>query len=94
MTIKDHPISEEMCLPKEFVGRGEVKNFKFRYHIGNSRAFIYEVIKEGRPPYYEVFRAVWSSRFGKYKYPTSKSFGKWAWWCPTLDKALQKYNEL
>lgn len=81
-------------LPTEFVGRGEVKNFKFRRRIGNPRAFVYQVDTNYPSTHYEVFLAKWSPKFKKLSYPGSKSFGKWAWSFTSYPKALVKFNEL
>lgn len=80
-------------LPTEFVGKGEVKHAKFRLHIANSQAFVYEVDFLGSK-YYEVFKRVVHRKYKMVSYPSSKSFGKWAWWYPTLEKAMIKFNEL
>jgi hypothetical protein len=80
-------------LEKEFIGRGEVRGFKFTLLYGNSRAFVYKVVNQGSE-YYEVFRRKENTKYGVISYPSSKAFGIWAWYCSTLDKAMAKFNEL
>jgi len=80
-------------LRKEFSGNGEVRGYKFTQISQTSRAFIYEVsFGDGR--HYEVFKKRLNSRFGCFSYPTSKSFGIWAWTYDKLEKAIEKFNQL
>lgn len=80
-------------LKKEFLGIGEVKGYKFSQIYKTSQAFIYEVSYD-RGKHYEVFKRRVNSRFGCISYPTSKGFGIWAWTYSTLDKAIEKFNQL
>jgi len=80
-------------LKKEFIGTGEVKGFNFTQIRCANRVFLYEV-NTGDTKYYEVFKKVLNRRFGGISYPTSKSFGVWAWAYSTYDKALDKFNEI
>lgn len=80
-------------LKKHFLGRGEVKGFKFTQITCTNRAFLYE-INTGDAVYYEVFKSRQNKRFGVVSYPTSKAFGHWAWTYQNLDKAIYKFNLL
>lgn len=80
-------------LEKTFIGRGEVKGFKFEQLFANSRAFVYKVDNHIQT-YYEVFLRKQNTKFGTISYPRSKSFGLWAWWYSNLDKAMAKFNQL
>lgn len=82
-----------ISLKQEFLGTGEVKGFKFRQIMVAKRAFLYEV-DTGSIKYYEVFRKVINHRFACISYPRSKSFGIWAWNYPSLEKAINKFNQL
>lgn len=80
-------------LPKHFIGRGEVRKFKFTRIRCAERAFIYEV-DTGDSKYYEVFKKRRNRRFGNVSYPTSNAFGIWAWVFVTLEHAEKKFKEL
>ena len=81
-------------IPKEFDGIGEVKGKHFSGIISNDNAYLYECTGENFNPHYEVFRARKNNRFGVISYPTSKSFGKWAWTFNSLEQAMEKFNEI
>ena len=75
-------------LPMEFVGVGEVRDFKFRQIERTAFGYIYEVVMpESGLRHWEVFRRMENERFGCVSYPKSKSFGAWAWTCDTLEGA-------
>lgn len=80
-------------LPKEFIGKGEVRGFKFKLLITNPDTYLYEVTYEGQK-HYEVFLRKMHRRFGHVMYPKSKAFGKWAWHFGYLDKAEKKFYSL
>jgi hypothetical protein len=80
-------------LEKTFIGRGEVKGFKFEQLFANLQAFVYKV-DNGSRTYYEVFLRKENTQFGTISYPSSKAFGLWAWWYGNLDKAMAKFNQL
>ena len=80
-------------LQKEFIGKGEVKGFKFRLISKADRAYLYEV-DTGNTKYYEVFRKVINRRFACVSYPTSNSFGIWSWNCKSLVEAYKKFEKL
>jgi len=80
-------------LEKHFIGRGEVRGFKFTQLQATNSAFLYKVESSG-VIYYEVFRKRVNARFGNVSYPTSKAFGKWAWTFRDLNDAEEKFNKL
>ena len=78
-------------LPVEFVGVGEVRDFKFRQIENTAFGYIYEVVMpESGLRHWEVFRRMENVRFGCVSYPKSKSFGAWAWCCDSLAKARER----
>ena len=80
-------------LDKAFIGRGEVRGFKFTQIKVTDWGFIYEV-NNGGHIYYEVFLKRINSQYMNVSYPTSKQFGKTAWWCKTYDSAVNKLNSV
>ena len=75
-------------LPIDFVGVGEVRDFKFRQIERTAFGYIYEVVMpESGLRHWEVFRRMENERFDCVSYPKSKSFGAWAWTCDTLERA-------
>lgn len=81
-------------LETEFIGRGEVKGFKFRQISATDRAFLYEVTSTNMNVNYEVFKLKNNKRFDCISYPTSKAFGVYAWASMSFDRAKQKFEEL
>ena len=65
-------------LENEFIGKGEVKGFKFKQVHKSNTAYIYEV-NSGCSIYYEVFRRVVNTKYKKEVYPLAKHFSIWAW---------------
>lgn len=80
-------------LQKEFIGRGEVKGFRFTQLKQNQYAFIYKVETSGGK-HYEVFRKKINNKYNCESYPRSKSFGSWAWSFFSYEKALLKFDEV
>lgn len=80
-------------LKEYFVGRGEVKGFIFNQIINTKYGYIYEV-NTGHKKHYEVFKKRINTMFDCVSYPTSKSFGLWAWIVDDLDKAKEKLMEI
>jgi hypothetical protein len=78
-------------LEKEFMGRGEVKGFKFTQLFASSAAFLYKVCS-GSSERYEVFLRKENTQFECISYPSSKAFGVWAWSFQTLEKAIERYK--
>ena len=82
-------------LKKVFKGRGEMKGYKFSQIAMNDFAFIYEKRwLDSLSITYEVFERRINKRFDTISYPSSKSFGIWAFDVATLDKAVIKFYEL
>jgi hypothetical protein len=82
-------------LQKYFIGRGEMKGFVFTQKKASDNAYVYEV-DMGDVTYYEVFKRRVNTRFEEHKvsYPSSKSFGIWAWSYRNDERAIKKFNEL
>ena len=80
-------------LEKEFIGRGEVRGFKFSQLKKNDHAFIY-IVDDGSNKRFEVFERRINNKFNCESYPKSKSFGLWAWSYMSLHFALDKFDEI
>jgi len=80
-------------LRTEFHGIGEVRDYQFTQIRVADKGFIYEVDYDGHI-HYEVFKRVVNRRFACVSYPSSESFGKWAWTYASLERALGKFEEL
>ncbi len=78
----------------EFIGRGEVKGFKFRQISATDRAFLYEVSPTNTNVHYEVFKLKINKRFNCISYPTSKAFGVYAWSYMSFERAKKKFDKL
>lgn len=76
-------------LEKSFIGKGEVRGFKFEMVHSTPLGYVYAV-KDDNVTHYEVFKHKENTRFKCISYPTSKAFGVWAWSMTNLDKAKQK----
>ena len=79
-------------LPSEFVGTGEVRGFYFTQIKSTDKGYIYSVMNNGLV-YYEVFKRK-TNQYNGVSCPKSKSFGKWAWWYGSLEKAQIKLDSL
>lgn len=80
-------------LEKEFLGKGEVKGFKFKQVQKSNTAYIYEV-NSGSSIYYEVFSRVVNTKRQKEVYPLAKHFSIWAWTQMNYESAKRKFNQL
>lgn len=80
-------------LEKIILGKGEVKGFLFNRHNQSNRAYLYKV-DTGCSIYYEVFKKLHRVNSKRDCFPSSKAFGVWAWMFPTIEKAIEKFNEL
>lgn len=76
-------------LKSEFIGRGEVKGMLFRQIRVTNWGFLYEVTDCGTKRY-EVFKRRINHRFATYSYPSSRSFGIWAWNYKDIRHAFNK----
>ncbi len=80
-------------LKKEFIGRGQVKGFRFTQIKQNQYGFLYQ-ISDDINTWYEVFHKKENSRYNCMSYPSNKAFGVWAWTYHTLCKAESKFTEI
>lgn len=80
-------------LDKFFIGRGEVRGFKFLQVYMTENAFLYEINNAGQL-HYEVFKYKVNKRYGCISYPTAKAFGIWAWTYMTFEYAIGRLNQL
>jgi len=77
----------------DFEGRGEVKGYHFHQIHADDDGFIYQVTNhESDTNHYEVFKRKENTQFDCISYPSSKTFGIWAWTTQTLDEAFQFFN--
>lgn len=82
-------------LEKEFIGKGEVKDFRFKQIFANKYAYMYQVKHpDVHEVYYEVFERKINEQFGCVSLPKSKSFGIWAWCITDYDRAKEKFDWL
>ena len=66
------------------------------------RSFVYEQLITPEIKYFEVFELRIQperEKFGKLyptkeRFPGNEDFGVWAWTCRTLEKAMERFNEL
>ena len=84
-------MAEIKDLDMTFMGRGQVKGYKFTQISTTDYGFLYEV-NTGDTKYYEVFKKVINHRFARISYPTNKAFGVWAWTTPDINRAFQILN--
>jgi hypothetical protein len=80
-------------LETSFIGRGQVKGFKFNQVAANDKAFIYRVDIESTN-HYEVFERKVNSQYNNVSYPSDKAFGIWAFTTPSLDRATDIFIKL
>ena len=80
-------------LETSFIGRGQVKGFKFNQVAANDKAFIYRVDIESTN-HYEVFERKVNSQYNNVSYPSDKAFGIWAFTTPNLDRATEIFINL
>ena len=76
-------------LQTEFIGRGQVKGFKFTQKNKTEKGFIYEV-NTGSSIHFEVFKRRINKQFNCISYPGSNGFGIWAWSCSDYQSALDR----
>lgn len=84
-------------LPIEFIGKGEVRGFRFRQLMRGQKMFLYEVYFDGLK-HYEVFeyRLCFTpmTKEQYVGYPKANSFGVWAWTYREYEKAVEKFNQI
>lgn len=92
-------------LEKEFIGGGDVKDFKFTKITSSQGGFMYKV-DTGGGVHYEVFerrkrplcvdfkKRLYSDTNFKEIYPKSKDFGFWAWTYKNINEAKEKFSSI
>jgi hypothetical protein len=80
-------------IPTEFIGRGEVRGFKYSKLDSPNGGFIYAVDNNGTK-YYEYFLERINKQFNNVSYPSSKAFGVWAWWTDSYEDAITKLSSV
>lgn len=80
-------------LQKEFIGRGQVKGFRFTQLKKSNYSYIYK-INTGSSEHFEVFLHIENRQFNCISYPQSNSFGIWAWTFATYELAINKMEEI
>lgn len=80
-------------LKKEFIGRGEVRGFKFKQIYEHPKFYIYMVTLDTDKPvvHYELIKR--KSMYGQEIYPGSKSFGIVGWTHPTIEGIIKSVKE-
>ena len=82
-------------LETTFLGRGEVRSFKFRQIARTDAGYLYEVRQPGLDtPHFEAFRRRINERFGVVRYPRAAAFGKWAYAYKNITEASAKLSEI
>jgi len=80
-------------LKTNFIGKGQVKGFKFTQVKKTDFGHIYKVDDFGAV-WYEVFRRVENYRYSCISYPTNKAFGVWAWTAKSLSRANEILEDI
>lgn len=80
-------------LNEQFTGVGEVRGWTFTQLEKCANSYIYER-RRGDLVYWEVFKRKINTQFNCVSYPSSKSFGKWAWCFGDKNKAYLKLEEI
>lgn len=101
MEVRTHRLNEAFYfqkfhmkeLPDAFIGKGQVRGFKFTQVKKTEFGYIYKVECFDRV-WYESFKRKENSRFGVVSYPTNKSFGVWAITTSCLERAEEYLNNL
>lgn len=88
--LKNNDITQ---LRESFKGIGEVNGYLFTKVLENDFAFIYKKQINNRISY-EVFEKRINKYYNCISYPTSKSFGIWAFDVSTYDKALEIFIKM
>lgn len=74
-------------LREEFIGRGQVKGFKFTQIKKTKHAYLYRV-DTGTSKHYEIFERRENTQFNCISYPSNKAFGIWAKTTNNYNRAL------
>lgn len=92
---------EIIKLQNEFKGKGDMKGFTFVKEYENDKAYIYKVFNEWGNTKWEIFKKKLKYKYDfktkvkdtnvlKEYYPSSESFGEWAYCCHSYDRAIEK----
>jgi hypothetical protein len=79
-------------LEKQFIGKGQVKGFKFTQIKKTKYGYIYKV-RAQNSEWYEVFKRKENTRYSVISYPRNKSFGVWAWSTKDMSRAIDILND-
>lgn len=80
-------------LKESFIGKGQVRGFEFTQVKKTEHGYIYKIDTKNTICY-EVFHKRVNSQYNCISYPSNKAFGVWAWTYNTLDKALNKLEDI
>ena len=80
-------------LETQFIGKGQVKGFKFTQLKKTKFGYIYKIEHLGRV-WYEVFKRKENARYSVISYPRNKSFGVWAWTTSDVNKANEILEDI
>lgn len=81
-------------LQDKFIGRGEVKGFKFTRLASEEKVGYFYRVETGHSIHYEIFKYKANNQFGNVAYPGRNAFGIWAWSFKSFEKALEKFKEI
>jgi len=73
-------------LEEKFIGKGQVKGFKFTQIKKTKYGYIY-LVEDCKYSHYEVFKHKENKRFECVSYPSNKSFGIWAFTTKDINRA-------
>lgn len=80
-------------LKNTYYGVGEIKGYELKQLVKSEKGYIYEKTHvETGSTTFEVFKRKENKYYNCISYPSSKSFGLWAWEVQTLERAKEKFN--
>ena len=80
-------------LELEFVGKGQVRGFKFTQLKKTQYAYLYEV-NTGDSLFFEIFEHKENTQYNCISYPSNKAFGIWAKTTNNYQKAIDLLEEI
>lgn len=80
-------------LKKDFIGRGQVRGFKFSQIKKSEYAYLYKV-DTGDSILYEIFEHKENTHFNNVSYPSNKAFGLWAYTTSDYNRAIDLFQEV
>jgi hypothetical protein len=82
-------------LREQFEGIGQVNGYSFQNKKKSPYSYLYAVKNNDTGTiHYEVFKRKENTLYNCVSYPTDKAFGIWAWTCSSLDRAVEKFDQL